>query len=355
VEVDGVRSFYDSHEGPCGADHNLSPEDLDAAFSLVQAMLPRDPVTQGHSLRVMDYALALARRAKLSRRLSPHLVFGSLLHDCGKGGVSDHILQKPGALTSDQMRLMGLHSERGHAITRCVGPLEIASLFIRQHHERWDGKGYPDGLFQEEIHVCSRIISLVDVFDALTSHRPYRKRMPIQAAMGVINSGRGIRFDPDLTDIFLAMLREKMVNPREGGFSFFRPWFTPTLVAAEATLSLQHALQRTLSACSPQLTVVSSGGEVLAQVASGPVEMILVGETLADMTGAECLWMSRGGAPQAVRLMLCPFNRLEDLVAQREWAGVYRFVVMPWNERELKALVGEALVWRQIYAAVRGG
>ncbi|GEM_PF-3480218 len=355
MEVDGVRSFYDPNEGSCKADHDLSPEELDAAFALVRAILPRDPVTQGHSLRVMDYALALARRAALPRKLSAHLVFGSLLHDCGKGGVSDYILQKPGTLSSEQMRLMGLHSERGHTITRCVGPLETASLFIRQHHERWDGQGYPDGLSEEEIHICSRIITIVDVFDAMTSHRPYRKSMPIQAAMGVMRSGRGSRFDPELTDIFLAMLREKMVHARKGGASFFRPWFTPTLVAAEATQPFQHALKRSLLTSGTQLTVGASGEEVLDQVASGPVEMILVGETLSDMTGAECLHMSREMAPRAVRLMLCPFNRLETLVSYREWAGIYRFVLVPWNDRQLKELVAEALVWRQIYSAVRGG
>ncbi|WP_300672915.1 HD domain-containing phosphohydrolase [Desulfoluna sp.] len=355
MEEDGVRFLKESVGGTCRADHGLTLEELEAVFALVRAILPRDSVTRGHSLRVMDYALALARRVGLPRKMFPHLVFGSLLHDCGKGGVSDHILQKPGALTPDQMRLMGLHSERGHTITRCVGPLEVASLFIRQHHERWDGLGYPDGLSEEEIHLCSRIISIVDVFDALTSHRPYRKRMPVQAAMGVIRSGRGSRFDPDLTDLFLTLLREKMVSVREGGARLFRPWFTPSIVVAEADGPLRRGLTRTLSSPASQLSVVRSGEEVLTLLAAGPVEMILVGETLTDMSGAECLVMSREFAPHAVRLMLCPFNRLEALVAQREQAGIYRFVLVPWHEREFKELVEEALVWRQIYAAMRGG
>ncbi|WP_092212528.1 HD domain-containing phosphohydrolase [Desulfoluna spongiiphila] len=350
MEENGVNSLDD----PGRAEPAPAREELDAALALARAILPRDPVTRGHSLRVMDYALALARRVKLPRIVFPHLVFGSLLHDCGKGGVSDHILQKPGPLTPSQMRLMGLHSERGHTITRCVGPLETASLFIRQHHERWDGHGYPDGLREEEIHVCSRIITLVDVFDALTSHRPYRKRMPVQAAMGVMRSGRGSRFDPELTDTFLAMIREKMVNVRQGRATFFRPWFTPALVAAEASSSLRHALARSLGPCPVQLTVVASGEEVFNQVETGPVEMILVGEALSDMTGAECLWLSRELAPRSVRLMLCPFNRLEVLVAHREQAGIYRFVVVPWQERAFRELVEEALVWRQIYGAVKG-
>ncbi|VFQ45627.1 HD domain-containing phosphohydrolase [Desulfoluna butyratoxydans] len=354
MDEHGVNTLGDGAKSACRSGRTLDREEMDAALDLARAILPRDPVTRGHSLRVMDYALALARRVKLPRVVFPHLVFGSLLHDCGKGGVSDHILQKPGPLTPAQMRLMGLHSERGHAITRCVGPLETASLFIRQHHERWDGQGYPDGLREEEIHICSRIITLVDVFDALTTHRPYRKQMPVQAALGVMRSGRGSRFDPELTDTFLAMIREKMVPVSRGRTTLFRPWFTPSLVAGDASASLCHALVRSLAPCPVQLTVVGSGEEVFNQMEAGPVEMILLGESLRDMTGAECLWLSREFAPRAVRLMLCPFNRLEALVAHREQAGIYRFVVMPWQERAFRELVEEALVWRQITAAVTG-
>lgn len=340
--------------GGARADHDRSQEELEGLISLVRAMLPRDAVLRGHSFRVMDYALALGRRVGLPRALVPPLVFGSLLHDCGKGGVSDHILQKPGALSPEQMHLMGRHAERGHAITRCVGPFETASLLIRQHHERWDGAGFPDGLARTEIHLCSRIISIVDTFDALTTHRPYRKRLSVQEGVGVIRKGRGTRFDPELTDLFLAMVREKMATSRNGDPSFFRPWFTPTLVAAEATFPFQDAVRRSFSSSPTDLTVVASGSEVLSQIATGPVEMILVGETLSDMTGVECLRMSRKEAPKAVRLMLCPFNRLETLISHRESAGIYRFVLVPWGERDLKALVEEALVWRQIWVMVSG-
>ncbi len=166
--------------------------------ALVNALDARDQETKGHSLRVSKYMMDIARELGVVEDSREWLDMqrGSLLHDVGKIGVSDSILLKPGKLTDDEWKLMRLHPEIGYKMLRQVKFLEGPAEIILAHHERWDGKGYPRGLAEDEIPLGARIFPVVDTFDAMTSDRPYRKALSTQDALNEILKYGGSQFDP---------------------------------------------------------------------------------------------------------------------------------------------------------------
>ena len=178
----------------------------DVIRTLALAVEARDPYTEGHSTRVAGYAGALAREVGLTREEQEMIRHGCLLHDIGKINVPDLILRKPGSLEEEEYSLMRRHPEIGEQICR---PLIFARPFldiIRHHHERWDGKGYPDGLRGEEISFSARIAAVADAWDAMTSDRPYRKALPLQVAMQRLKDGAGSQWDPAMVDAYLRLV-----------------------------------------------------------------------------------------------------------------------------------------------------
>ena len=184
----------------------------------------RDPETGNHILRTQSYVFLLANLLRAHPRfinlLSEHfielLVRSAPLHDIGKVGIPDAILQKPGPLTPEEWRVMKSHCQLGaNAIEQAerdaekpVEFLDLAKSIAHWHHERWDGGGYPDGLVGEAIPLAARLMALADVFDALISPRVYKMAMSYQDARGIIEMGRGKHFDPDMTDVFLNHFEE---------------------------------------------------------------------------------------------------------------------------------------------------
>ena len=141
---------------------------------------------------------------------STRLAEGALLHDIGKIGIADAILNKPAKLTAEEYDLMKKHPEYGWAVLRQVPGMERASLIILHYHESYDGKGYPGGLQGEEIPIGSRIVSVIDAFDAMVSSRPYRQGLPFEEAERRLLQARGTQFDPDVVDRFLPLARAEM-------------------------------------------------------------------------------------------------------------------------------------------------
>jgi HD-GYP domain-containing protein (c-di-GMP phosphodiesterase class II) len=171
----------------------------------------KDPYTQGHSRRVSDFSVAIANELGLSQEQIYHIRIGGVLHDVGKIGVPDAILKKPDRLTDEEMSDMKEHPTKGYEIMR-KGELswllreELPALL--QHHERLDGRGYPHGLKGAEIEPIGRIVAVADVFDALTSDRPYRAGMPVEDAFAILRRGAGAELDPDCVEA-LWRAREK--------------------------------------------------------------------------------------------------------------------------------------------------
>ncbi len=176
--------------------------------ALTAALETRDAETHGHSERVVTFSLRLGREYGLAGPQMKALEFGSLLHDIGKIGVPDAILRKPAKLTDEEWVRMREHPIHGQQILRGIKFLEGAAKVVAQHHEKWDGSGYPLGLKDEEIDICARIFSVADAFDAITSDRVYRKGRPYEAAAQELNEWVGRQFDPKVVEAFHRVPKE---------------------------------------------------------------------------------------------------------------------------------------------------
>lgn len=165
----------------------------------------RDKETEGHTQRVTEAAVRLARALGVNEDEIVHLRRGALLHDIGKMGISDRILQKPGALTDEEWQEMRKHPEYALQMLYPISYLRPALDIPYCHHERWDGSGYPRGLKGEEIPLAARIFSIVDVWDALLSNRPYRRGCTEESVLEYIRKYSGIYFDPKLVDAFIEL------------------------------------------------------------------------------------------------------------------------------------------------------
>jgi len=193
----------------------LKSGDEATRLSLIRTIELKDPYTKGHSERVAAYALQIARAMGVSGQDEKDIRCGSLLHDCGKIGVPESILNYPGKLNDQQREIMRQHPRWSAEVAIMAGLHPTIVNIARHHHERFDGKGYPDGLSGLRIPKEARIVALADVYDALASDRPYRKRMRYLDIIRLIQSERNSAFDPELVDIFIAGLREERSGQNE--------------------------------------------------------------------------------------------------------------------------------------------
>jgi ribonuclease P protein subunit RPR2 len=176
--------------------------------SLAQVVEAKDPTTRGHLDRTHRYGLALAERVDPELAAQPEVGYGFFLHDIGKVGVPEHVLCKPGPLDEAEWLVMREHPAIGAQIVEPIRFLAGAVDIVRSHHERWDGRGYPRGLRGTQIPLAARIFSIADSFDAMTSDRPYRAALPVEAALDEIEGGAGTQFDPDVAHAFLDLVAD---------------------------------------------------------------------------------------------------------------------------------------------------
>jgi HD-GYP domain-containing protein (c-di-GMP phosphodiesterase class II) len=169
---------------------------FETALALTEAIESRDPYTGDHCRRLAEYGGVLAAKLALPHKEVEVIRLGAALHDMGKIVVPDSILKKPGKLTPEEYTIIKQHCYSGGQICKRVGFLMNAYPVVYHHHERWDGKGYPDGLAGERIPLGARIVSVVDAFDAMTSDRPYRNAMPLEEAISILKDGSGKQWDP---------------------------------------------------------------------------------------------------------------------------------------------------------------
>lgn len=184
---------------------NLLEANLETLALLASAIAKRDSDTDVHNFRVTLYAVRLAESLHLSEDQIQSLIKGAFLHDVGKIGISDNILLKPGGLSDEEFIQMKEHVRHGMEIIDGSGWLSDGAQVVAGHHEKFDGSGYPQGLVGENIPLLARIFAVADVFDALTSERPYKKPFSYQEAMARIEAGRGSHFDPAILDAFASI------------------------------------------------------------------------------------------------------------------------------------------------------
>ena len=216
-ELKVIKRRYDLHLEELVAERtgelDLALDEVENSYrstlkALVQALETRDFETHGHSERVVTFSLRLAYELDLDARQMRSLEFGAMLHDIGKIGVPDAVLRKPAALNEAEWAKMRLHPLHGQQILRGIPFLDGAIKLVAQHHEKWDGTGYPLGLKGEETDLNARIFAVVDAFDAIVSDRVYRAGRSYEEALAEIERCSGKQFDPEVVAAFRRVPRE---------------------------------------------------------------------------------------------------------------------------------------------------
>jgi putative two-component system response regulator len=199
------------------AHQELQEAYLDTIHRLVRAAEYKDEETGAHIVRMGRYSALIAQKLGFSAREVQTILYAAPMHDVGKIGIPDSILMKPGKLTEEEVRIMRTHCTIGaHILAHSKAEvLKVAEQIAISHHEKWDGTGYPLGLAGEDIPMVGRIVGIADVFDALTSKRPYRAPYPIEAAIDIITRERGRHFDPRVADVFLKNIDEVLKEKEE--------------------------------------------------------------------------------------------------------------------------------------------
>ena len=199
------RSLAEEVERKTQENENLS---LHVVQTLAEAIDAKDTYTNGHSGRVAEYSKEIARRYGYTKAEQDAIYMMGLLHDVGKIGIPDAVINKAGKLTDEEFAVIKTHPVQGSRILKKIREMPKLSIGARWHHERFDGKGYPDGLSGSDILEEARIIAVADAYDAMTSYRSYRDVLPQSVVRGEIEKGKGSQFDPVFADIMLQIMDE---------------------------------------------------------------------------------------------------------------------------------------------------
>lgn len=193
--------------------NDLKRSYFDTIRGVANSIEARDPYTKGHSYRVGQIARAIAEELNWGEDEMELIDWGGMLHDVGKIGIHDAILKKPGKLTEEEYEAIKLHPLIGAQVVKEISFLEPVVPYILEHHERFNGSGYPQGLAGENISIKGRLLAVADVFDAMTSDRPYHKAIPPEVVVEKIRGGANLHFDPKIVEAFeRAWLKGKLVN-----------------------------------------------------------------------------------------------------------------------------------------------
>ncbi len=180
--------------------------------ALAAAIDEKDPYTRGHSDRVTNYSIIIAKNMGLDEKAVETIRISALLHDVGKIGIDDKVLKKPGVLTQEEFEIMKQHPVKGAHIMKSIEQMREMIPGMKYHHEQWDGNGYPDRLKGEAIPLIARIISVADTFDAMTTNRPYQKAIELDYTLKKIKGNAGVKFDPQVVDALIKAIENGDIN-----------------------------------------------------------------------------------------------------------------------------------------------
>jgi putative nucleotidyltransferase with HDIG domain len=304
-----LRASFGRLEDAKGHVATLNRLYLSTVETLATAIDAKDEVTHGHIRRVQVGTVALARAMGVTDDLTVQaLEAAALLHDTGKIAVPEHILNKPGKLTPAEFEKMKLHAPIGAEILSSIDfPYPVVPI-VRHHHENWDGTGYPDGLRGTEIPIGARILSVVDCFDALTSDRPYRRRMSDEEALKIVVDRRGSMYDPAVVDTFVASYKQIMPPSEETAHP-----------VARALGDAREAVRQPVPAAEPTVAEAPVSDEVLAVTS---LARAVAGDASLTDVGALAWMMIRSVVP-CTSMALFVNDDKQDAVAVRFAAGAH--------------------------------
>ncbi len=301
--------------------------------ALSEAVDAKDRYTSGHSKRVAEYSRMLAARMGKSKDEQDEIYRAGLLHDIGKIRIPVEIINKAGKLSDEEYNIIKIHPVTGYHILRGISGSNLISLATKYHHERYDGKGYPNGLEGEQIPEAARILGVADSYDAMTSNRSYRKALPQEVVRAEIEKGRGTQFDPAIADIMLQMIDEDKNYKMQQSDSMHR-----RILAVDDEL-INHKLIERIMKDEPMYEIVSvrSGQEAVQILDQQSFDLIMLDLMMPDMDGLETLKQIRKKHQTPVVLMTGDKN----LATSAEFAalGCDDYVTKPFLPLLIKEVV----------------
>lgn len=305
--------------------------------ALVRTIDAKDRYTNGHSVRVAEYAKNIAKRMGKSEEEQKAVYYAGLLHDVGKIRVPVEIINKPGRLTDDEYAQIKIHPITGYHILKDIFDDKIIAMGVKYHHERYDGKGYPSGLTGKNIPEIARILGIADTYDAMTSNRSYRNSLSQEKVREEIYKGKGTQFDSEIADIMLQMIDEDKGYCLRESDSVQKV----VLVVDDDPMSLKiiELLMKDESKC--RIVSASSAKDALKLLEKIPVQLIILDVEMPEMDGFEALLKIREKYDIPVIFMsgdkeLATIQRTVDL-------GVVDYICKPFTALELKEILHNML------------
>lgn len=294
--------------------------------SLSYAIDAKDRYTRGHSQRVAEYSLALAKRMGKSEEEQQTIYFAGLLHDVGKIRVPEAVINKPGKLTDEEFDQIRIHPVSGYHILRDISKDERIGYGAKYHHERYDGTGYPNGLMGENIPEIARIIGVADAYDAMASNRSYRNALPQEVVRQEIEKGRGRQFDPVIADIMLEMIDEdeeyKMCQTETTDKNI--------LVVDDELMNIK--LVGRIFKDIPTIHIISAMNrdETMSELANNDIDMILLDLKMPDIDGFELYKLIREKYSTPVVIMTA--DKSSDTLQRINELGIDDYLTKPLNK-----------------------
>lgn len=305
--------------------------------ALVRTIDAKDRYTNGHSLRVAEYAKEIAKRMDKSQEEQEQIYLAGLLHDVGKIRIDKEIINKPGKLTDEEYEQIKIHPVASYYILKDIygnGPVATGAKF---HHERYDGKGYPNGLKGNDIPEIARILGVADTYDAMASNRSYRKALPQDIIRAELEKGKGTQFDPDIADIMIKMIEEDREYKMQESDSSEKT----ILITDDEIMNIK--MVKVIMKDEPQYRIIGAGGgkEALDILEKEQVDLILLDVMMPDMDGFETLKEIR--AKYDIPVIFMTGDKKLETIERAVSYGVEEYITKPFLPLALKEVVHSML------------
>ena len=302
--------------------------------TLSNAVDAKDYYTNGHSIRVAEYSRLLAQRLGLSKERQEEIYYAGLLHDIGKIRVPDSIIKKEGKLTDEEYEYIKLHPVSGYHILKEISASSDIAIGAKYHHERYDGKGYPNGLEGENIPEIARILGVADAYDAMSSNRCYRKALPQDVVRAEMVKGRGTQFDPNIADIMLDIIDEDKDYRLKQNDEYHRT------IAVVSENNLYNTVNSLLNHSDCVIEHYTEISEALYKCERGDIGLLLLDN---DMDGISLKAISEKlGHLETSLIVMCDNHNLQTVI-DKEKIIIDDYIVKPLNSLQLNEMVHSVL------------